>query len=164
MEIIRIIVFEFLLGYGLQSFAIIFGIYVFNKQKIIFKNYILASVLATFLSYLVRLLPISFGVHTILDIIFLFLIGIIVLKMPAYPTIRSVLLVIVLLIICEMLNYVIMINLLGKEKFNSIMLNPLEKVILGFLASILLILLISLAYLILNNKKKKGGTSGNISA
>ncbi|MGB8454623.1 MAG: hypothetical protein WCD89_20125 [Anaerocolumna sp.] len=136
-----------------------------NRQKIILKSYLLASILVIIISYLVRLLPISFGVHSILNILLLFLICIIVLKMPAYKTILSTLLVTVLLVICEMVNVAVMIGVLGKEKFESMMLDTLEKAMIGFPGAIFFALLVTLAYVILNNqKKKKGENSGNISA
>lgn len=164
MEIIKIIIFEFLLGYGLQGFVAVLGIYVFNKQKIVLKKFFIAGILFTIISYFVRLLPISFGVHTILNILFMFLISIIILKIPAYPTIRSVFLIFVLLIFSEMLDIAFLIFIVGKEKYESMLLDPTERAITALPANIMFALLITSAYFILNNtKKKKGDTYGNIS-
>ena len=164
MESIKIIIFEFLLGYVLQGFAIILGVLVFNKQKIVFKSYMIASCLVTIISCLIKLLPISYGVHTIINMLFLFLICIIVLKMPAYSTTRSALLVTMLLLVFELVNVAVMISILGKEQFESMMLIPSKRAYVGFPASILFAILMTLAYFITNkSKEKKGEINGNIS-
>jgi hypothetical protein len=165
MKPLEIVIFEFLLGYALQGFAIVLGVFVFNRQKIVLKSYLFASVLVIIISYLVRLLPISFGVHTILNVLFLFLVCIIVLKMSAYTTIRAALLVTMILLICEMADVAVMIRILGKEKFERMMMDSVEKAIIGFPGAVFFSLLVILAYFILNNRKKeKGDTSGSISA
>lgn len=165
MESLKILIFEFLLGYGLQGLIIVLGVLVFNRQKVVLKSYIFASLLVIIISYLVRLLPISFGVHTILNMLSLFLICIIVIKIPAYNAIRSALLVTVLLLICEMVDVALMIQILGQEKFETMMLGTLEKAIIGFPGALFFSLLVILAYFILNNqKKKKGDNNGNTSA
>ena len=157
MELLKIIIFEYLLGYCLQGFTIVLGIFAFNRRKITLKSYVLTSLLATIIIYCVRLLPISFGVHTIINMLLLIVICIIVLKMPAYTTIRSVLLVIVLLLICEMVNVAIMIQIIGNVKFESMMLIPLEKAIIGAPGAVLFTLILTLTYIVLNNPKKKNG-------
>ncbi len=164
MELMKSILFEFLLGYGLQSFAILFGVYAFNRQRIIVKSYVFASLLVIVVSYLVRLLPISFGVHTIINMLIMFLICIIVLKMPAYKTIQSALLVTVLLLICEMIDVAIIISIIGRITFEKMMLNPLQKAIAGLPGTIFFVIIVITSYIILNNHRKKGEDIGNISA
>jgi len=164
MELLKIIIFEFLLGYCLQGFTFVLGVFAFSRRKIVLKTYVLTSLLVTIISYLVRLLPISFGVHTIINTLFLILICIIILKMPAYTTIWSAVLIIVLCLISEMADMAVMIQILGKEKFESMMLVPLDKAIIGSTAAVLFALLIALTYFVLNNSKKKNGENiGNIS-
>ena len=162
MEWFKIMIFEFLLGFGLQGFAIVLGIYAFTKQKLIVKDYILSSFLVISISYLVRLLPISFGIHTLLNMLFLFLVCIILLKMPAYSTIRASLIVTMLLLICEMIDVAVMIVIFGKEKFESLMLIPLAKALIGFPASILFVIITSFAYYISIKTEKRVIENGDI--
>lgn len=162
MEWFKIMIFEFLLGFGLQGFAIVLGIYAFTKQKLIVKDYILSSFLVISISYLVRLLPISFGIHTLLNMLFLFLVCIILLKMPAYSTIRASLIVTMLLLICEMIDVAVMIVIFGKEKFESLMLIPLAKALIGFPASILFVMITSFAYYISIKTEKRVIENGDI--
>lgn len=162
MEWFKILIFEFLLGFGLQGFAVVLGIYAFTKHKLVIKDYILSSSLVISISYLVRLLPISFGIHTLLNMLFLFLICIIILKLPAYLTIRSSLIVTMLLLICEMVDVAIMLIIFGKEKFESLMLIPVAKALIGFPASVLFVLITVFAYNIsMKSNKIKGDIDGN---
>ncbi|MDF2543030.1 MAG: hypothetical protein K0S47_2748 [Herbinix sp.] len=161
METIKVIIFEYILGYCLQGSAIVFGIYAFNRQKIIVKNYILASILIMIISYLVRLLPISFGVHTIINMLFLYLICVIPLKMPAYTTIRSTSIVTVLLLICEMVDVAIIIAIIGKTHFESLMYHSLQRSYIALPGNVLFALVVIVVYHFLT---KKGDNHRNISS
>lgn len=155
METLEIIIFEYLLGYCLQSFAVVLGIYAFNKQKVIVKDYLFASILVTIISSLVRSLPISFGIHIIINILFLYLICVILLRMPAYTSVRSALLVIVLILASEMVATTIMMICIGADKLEELMQVPLQKLILGVSANVVFTLLVSLQYYIFMKKGDK---------
>jgi hypothetical protein len=155
MEVLKIIVFEYLFGYCLQGFAIVVGIYAFSRQKIIIKNYIAASILVMIISFLVRLLPISFGVHTIINILSLFIICIILLKMPAYSAIRSISLITVVLIICEMLTVAVISMIIGKEKFDSLMLNSLHRSYIALPGNVLFAVVVIITYYLMMKKGEK---------
>jgi hypothetical protein len=165
MEPFEVIIFEFLLGYALQGFTIVLGIYAFNRQRVIIKSYVIASVMVIIISYFVRLLPISFGVHTILNMLIMFLICIFYLKTPAYNTIKSALLVTVLLLVCEMADVAVMMAILGQKEFERLMLNSLYKALVGLPGTILFVIIVVLAYVFLNKQAEKKGVSyGNASA
>jgi hypothetical protein len=155
METLEIVIFEYLLGYCLQSFAVVLGIYTFNRQKIVVKDYLLASILVTIISSLVRSLPISFGIHIIINILFLYLICVILLKMPAYKSVRSALLVIVLILSSEMVVTTIMMLGIGADKLEKLMQVPLQKLILGVSSNVVFTLLICLLNFIIMKKGDK---------
>lgn len=155
METLKIIVFEYLLGYCLQSFAVVLGIYALNKQKVLFKDYMIASIFLMIISIFVRLLPITFGVHIIINMIFLYLTCVILLKMPAYKTIRSTSLCFVLILICEMIVASILMLIIGKEHFESLMADSLQKSYIGVLTNVVFTLLITVTYIILMKKGDK---------
>ncbi|MDD4774146.1 MAG: hypothetical protein PHZ09_11200 [Eubacteriales bacterium] len=157
MEIVKIIVFEYIFGYILQGFSFTLGISAFNRQKIDFKKYIFVSIVLSAFIFLVRLLPISFGVHTILNLLFLFAICVLFLKMPIYATIRSTLIVTVLLLLSESLNVAVMIGILGNDEFNRRMLIPLEKAIIGLPGALIFSLIIFVFYIVLTRSKKQSG-------
>jgi hypothetical protein len=153
--------FEFLLGYMLQGFAIVLGIYTFNKQEINLKDYCLASGLVMVVSCLVRLLPISFGVHTIINMLFLFVICILLLKMPMYTTLRSMSLITVLLLLFEMVDVAVISSVVGNERFESLMQNSLHKSMIGVPANVLFMAFVVLANYIM---KKKGDHHRKVSS
>jgi hypothetical protein len=153
MDLFETIIFEFLLGYILQAFTFILGVFAFNRQKIVLKKYILVSIVVSVSYYLVRLLPISFGVHTIICLILMFLVCIFIFKMPIYATIRSTLLITVLLLSSEMANVWLMISILGQEKFEQKMSIPLEKAIVGLPSALTFAILILLSYFIFTKSR-----------
>lgn len=155
MDLFKILIFKYIFGYMLQGFVFTLGIFAFNRQKIIFKKYFLVSIILSFFIFLVRLMPISFGVHTILNLLFLFLVCVLILKMPIYTTIRSTLLVTVFLLASEMANISLMIGILGQEEFERRMSIPIEKAVVGLPGALIFALLIFLAYVILTRIKKK---------
>lgn len=157
MDLLKILLFKYLFGYILQGFAIVLGVYAFNKQKLVLKEYFMASSLVIVISYFVRLLPISYGVHTILNLVFLYLICTFILKMPGYTTVRSSLFVTVLLLISEMLLVAVMISTIGQASFEKLMQNPIDKAIIGAPVSICFAVMVYIIYYTrLVRQKNKG--------
>lgn len=163
MEIFLIILFEYVLGYVIQGFTIVLGVYAFNRKKIDVKRYIFTSILVSIISSLVRLLPINFGIHTILNMIFLFLISILMLKMPAFNIMRSALLATLLLLVIEVVDVALMILIFGNEQFESMMVNAVNKAILGLPCTIVFAVVTVLTYVYLTKEKViNGENNGNI--
>jgi hypothetical protein len=164
MELFKIFVFEFLFGYIMQAFAFILGVFAFNRQKIIVKSYVTVSLLVSVFYFLVRQLPISFGVHTIINLLLLLLVCIFIFKMPIYATIRSTLLVTVFLLASEILNVWLMISILGRDKFEQEMSVALNKAIIGLPGSFAFAILILVTYLLsTKSEKNKSENDGEIS-
>jgi hypothetical protein len=161
METLQLILFEYILGYGLQAFIFIFGIYTFNKQKIEIKKYLLASIIVAAISFLVRQLPISFGVHTIFDMLASIIICITLLKMSAIKAIRSMSIVFVLLLVSEIIGLATMSIIIGKDKVDNLMNNPLHKAIISVPLNLLFLMLVTLSYYLF---KKKGDSNRKVSS
>lgn len=161
METLQLIIFEYILGYTLQAFIYIFGIYTFNRQKMDVKMYLLASVLVAITSYFVRLLPISFGVHTVFDMLASVIICILLLRMPAINTIRSMSIVIVLLLASEIVGLLITSAIFGKVRFQGIMDNSLNRALVSVPINLLFLVLVIISYYIL---KKKGDSNREVSS
>ncbi|NCA93436.1 hypothetical protein EOM82_09485 [bacterium] len=158
MEVFQTILLEYIFGYILQGFVFTLGIFAFNRQKIMLKKYIMVSVVLSVFIFLVRLMPITFGVHIILNLLFLFLVCVLILKMPIYTTIRSTLLVTVFLLASEMANVAVMIAIFGQDEFEQKMSVPMQKAIIGLPGVLAFALLIFLSYILLTRSKKKEGT------
>ncbi len=161
METFKVIMFEFVLGYMLQGFAIVLGIYTFNRQEIILKDYVMASGLVMMLSCLVRLLPISFGVHTIINMLLLFIICILLLRMPMYTTLRSMSFVTILLLLFEMVDVAVISSIFGTERFENLMQEALHRAMIGVPANVFFITFVILTNYLMN---KKGDHHRNVSS
>jgi ABC-type antimicrobial peptide transport system permease subunit len=107
-----------------------------------------------------RLLPINLGVHTILDLICAFLLGILFLKMPILSTIRAILIITILLLATEFINVFTMTSIFGQEQFNNMMNNSLQKALIGLPAAIAFALLIIISYFVFRKKSDKNGENG----
>ena len=155
MRIFEIILFEYFLGYILQGFAYCLGIYAFCVRKVELRKYTVASLIFIVMSYIMRLLPVSFGVHTILNLACLFLLAILFLKMPALVTIRSILAITVLLLMTELVSVFCITKIVGQAQFDSMMNDDLGKAIIALPSSVIFAGLVVAAYFVLRKIKEK---------
>jgi len=146
MENIAIIMIRYILGFGLQSFLLVLGIYTFNKQKLIIKDYLITAALVSIVTYLMKLLPISVGVQTIMNMIFMYLVCVIYLKMQPYKTIRSTSLCVVLILLSEMVITAVAVLIMGKEQFQTIISDASQRYYIGALANIVFAIIIMSLY------------------
>ncbi|EPS52298.1 hypothetical protein CFSAN002368_09365 [Clostridium botulinum A1 str. CFSAN002368] len=92
---LKIGVIELLMRLTPESFLLIFIVQAFSNSKISKNKYILSSILLATTIYSIRLLPIHYGVHTILNIIAIVLICIFInevtpIKAISYSLILSI--------------------------------------------------------------------------
>lgn len=160
MENIGIILIKYILGFGLQSFLMVLGIYTFNKQKVILKEYLITTLLVIIVTYIMKLLPITVGVQTIMNMIFMYLVCVIYLKMHPYKTIRSTSFCVVLILLSEMVVTAITVMIFGQDRFETIINDSFQRHYIGTLANIIFALIIISLYFILN---RKGDQLGSIS-
>lgn len=161
METLQIIFMKYLLGFGLQSFALVLGIYTFNKKKLILKDCMLVSIFVAIVSWIVKLLPITIGAGTIINTLFIYIICAILLKMPAYTTIRSTVFCIVLILFSEMVVTTVAIIIMGKKQFEVLIADSIQRIYIGVLANIVFALVVTFLYYRL---RKKGDGYGKTSA
>ncbi|MFH5835213.1 hypothetical protein ACHAL6_03930 [Proteiniclasticum sp. C24MP] len=161
MENIQIALIKYIFGFGLQSFMLVLGVYTFNKQKVVLRDYILTSMTVAIFSYLMKLLPITVGVQTILNMITMYLLCVIFLKMPPYRTIRSTSLCVVLILLSEMIVTSIAVQIVGQEQFQTIISDASQRYYIGLFANIIFAVIIVLLHLAL---RKKGEKNRSISA
>lgn len=142
MELLEIILTKYIFGFTLQSFLLVLGMYIFNREKFNTENYIKTALLITFISAVMKLLPISVGVQTIMNILFLYLICVIYLKMNPYVTIRSTSLCVVLILLSEMIITAITVLLIGQDGFQTIIQDSVKRNYIGCFANIVFSLMI----------------------
>lgn len=148
---VEIILVKYIFGFGLQSFLLVLGIHTFNKQKVILKEYLITVMLVFLVTMLMKLLPITVGVQTIMNMIFMYLTCVIYLKMQPYKTIRSTSFCVVLILLSEMIITAIAVMIFGQERFQNIIGDPSQRYYIGALANIVFAIIISL-YFIFNRK------------
>lgn len=133
-----------------ETLILIYGIHVISKKCLDIYNYIISSIVISALVFLVRLLPIDFGVHLvisiIIDIAVMFVIGI-----PLIKAIRSTFLMCFILSLCETLNMIILSRL--SIDIDVISSKPLTKCLYGTPSLIFLLLVIILIKHVLKIKE-----------
>lgn len=103
--------------------------------------------------YLLRMLPTTFGVPTLLTLIVLILLSTYIMRIPVYPAIRATLIVTVINMALEMVNVVALTWIFGKERFDGIMTDPFEKSLAGIPMNVLFFIVIATIYWLTNKKK-----------
>jgi hypothetical protein len=112
-----------------------------------------------------RLLPISFGVHTLLILVCLFLLAIFFLKMPAFATLKAILAITVLLLMTELVSVLCLTSIVGQAKVDSLMKDALGKAIIALPSSVIFAVIVVTSYFVFRIiKTKKSVKHGESSA
>ena len=96
-----------------EVFIVNFMIYTLSKRSINNTNYYIVSILLSVLTYVVRLLPIYYGVHIVIYLI-TFIIIMTILGIPLIKSIKNTLITFTILEFSEILNLIILIILDNK--------------------------------------------------
>lgn len=147
---------EFFLRGIPEMFLVIWGISIICKASLNIKKYVLLSITMSIFTFLIRGLPIYFGVHTML-IAIISIIVIILAGIPVISAIYGTLVMALLLSLSEFLN-MILLNLLNiASTVNSI--DPIKKCLLGIPSLIILFLMILTLNCILTRREKSKNVS-----
>jgi len=131
-----------------EMFALIGGIHIISRKAFNIPKYIFSSIVLSILTFLVRWLPINFGVHTIINIILVISIMIII-EIPVIKAIYSTLLMFFILSLSEFLN-MILLNLLNIDIES---LSPFIKCLSGGPSLIMILLFIIIISWLLKRKE-----------
>lgn len=143
---------EFFLRAIPESFIVIFAIYIFSKTEINKKKYLITSIIFSLVIYIVRMLPISYGVHMILSVLFLLFIMAYYNNIDVINAIKSIILVYLIQLISEAIN-VLMLNLMRLD-LETLLKDPITKTILG-IPSLAITAIMILIFCIINKKRRK---------
>lgn len=141
---LKISFLEFLIRIIPEAFILIFAVHAFSKNAIRKKYFILSSLLFGVLGYLIRLLPIHFGVHSFLGIMVLIALSVFVNKIETIEAIRTSIISIIIQFICEAINVFFIIYIFKKD-MDYIFNEPILKILYG-LPSLLLFMIIVVLY------------------
>lgn len=141
---LRLTPFEFVFRIIPEAFALIFAMAVLSNTKLKVKKYIISSLLFGIYVYSVRMLPINYGVHTILDIFIMVILMSSINKTDIVLAIKASLITTIVLFICEGLN-MLLLSLIFKGRLEEIMLDTILKTIYG-LPSLICFTIIAIIY------------------
>lgn len=142
---------EFLLRTIPEGFLYLLGVYVFSKIRINKSNYITASLITAVALYFIRLLPIDYGVHTILIILFIIFLSMFYNKVDSIQAVKSTIITFIIQFLSEGINMVIL-NVIPNLNLNKLFNNPITKNLLGIPSLIITLIILILVY---NIYKKK---------
>jgi hypothetical protein len=152
-NMLKLSVVEFIFRAIPEGFLVVFAMYSFSKTAIYLKRYIISSVLFATLVYIIRLLPIHYGVNTILSLIALIVIAVNINKIDMIKSIRVGIISTILEFICEGIN-VFIIQYVFKKDVNYVFNDPNLKVLYGA-PSLLIFGCIVLIYYIRSLRRKE---------
>lgn len=125
---LRISLIEFILRTIPEAFLVVWAVYLLNYKRINTKRYIVSSIFIAISIYLVRQLPINYGVHTVINIIIYILIVVLINKISIIKAISSVLKIMITISTCEWINIVVLDKLM-KLDLKMIFNDPLRKML-----------------------------------
>ena len=152
---LKVTTLEFFLRAIPEAFLFVFSTYTFSKVAINKRRYILSSTLLAIIGFIVRQLPISFGVHTILALIMLIVINVSINKFDVIKAIQSVIITFIIELICEGMNILFIQYVLGLdiEKISS---NNITKLIYSSPSLIIFtVIVFSYYYILLKRQELK---------
>lgn len=127
---LRLTTFEFVVRTIPESFVLMLAMYALSNIKFEIKKYIISSLLLATYVYCGRMLPINYGVHTILDIFVMIILICSINKADIILAIKASLITTMVLYIFEGID-VLLFSLIFKDKLEEIMSNSTLKVICG---------------------------------
>ncbi|AJD32329.1 hypothetical protein AAGC94_08895 [Clostridium sporogenes] len=136
-----------------ESFLVIFVIQAFSNSKMNKSKYVLSSTLLSIVIYSIRLLPIHYGVHTILNLIAIIVICTFINEVTPIKSITYSLILMSLLALSEALNLYFIYKIFGENIVNTLK-DPLKKCIY-LMPSIIILLIIVLFTLKVKNRRVK---------
>lgn len=127
---LKLSIIEFFLRTLPESFMVILAAYAFCKKSIDIKAFCISTILFSILTYLVRMLPIHFGVHTIVMIVIYVLLMNFINNLDIIKSASAGLISMIILFASEWINVFILTNVL-KLDIDIIFKDPLKKLLYG---------------------------------
>jgi hypothetical protein len=149
---LKISMFEFMLRGLPEAFLFVFAAFAITRTKLDMKKYFLASLILASIAYVIRFLPIQYGINTILNLFVIIVMMNIILKIDMMAAIRTGITIIIIEYICEGIN-VFLIQVVMKIDMNYVFSNADLKVLYG-LPSLAIFGLIMVLYYAKIGKRK----------
>lgn len=144
-----------------EGFLFMFAGYVFSKVPLNKGRFVRSSIMLAIVGYLIRLLPINFGVHSILAIIAFITLSIVINKISSVKSIIAAIIIFITQFTSEFISFIIMKEMIILD-INGIMSNPIKKLIFGMPSLAMTACIVGMYYFILlkrNQLKRNLNTS-----
>jgi len=131
-----------------EGFLYMLGVYIISRNNLEKYKYILSSIIIGVSVYIFRLLPISYGVHTILTILLVIFLSNIYNKIEVVSVIKSTIIIFIIQFLSEGLN-ILILKLIPNLDLDKLFNIPIYKNLLGIPSLIisLLILIVMKKYI-----------------
>jgi hypothetical protein len=136
-----------------EEFLFVLAVHAFSKTGINLKKYLLSGALLWIMAYLIRLLPIQYGVHTILCLVVLIILANIINKIDIIKSIRAGITTMIIVFIFEGIN-ISFIQFVLKKDLNIIMNNSVTKTLYGLPSLMCFGVLVIIYYIRLLKRKE----------
>lgn len=136
-----------------EGMLIIFAVYAFSKTVINIKRYIVSSIIFLISVYLIRLLPIQYGVHTILNIIVIIVLTVNINKIVIIKSIQASIMAMIMEFICEGINMFI-IQHMFKVEIVYLLSEPSLKILYGIPSLLIFAIIVFTYYAYLTRRKE----------
>ncbi|EPY6469295.1 MULTISPECIES: hypothetical protein [Clostridium] len=136
-----------------ECFLLIFLIQAFSNIKVNKNKYVLSSILLSITTYSIRLLPIHYGVHTILNIIAIVLICTFINEVTPIKAISYSLMLSIFLALSEALNLFFIYKIFGENIANTLK-DPFKKCIYLMPSMIILVIIVLFIFKIKDRRVK----------
>ncbi|ASW43482.1 hypothetical protein [Clostridium isatidis] len=136
---------EFLLRGLPEGFIYILAVYVFSGTKLDKKRYVISALITAVFIYIIRLLPIVFGAHTVLSILFIMLLSINYNKINLAEAAKSTIITFILQYLSEAVN-MLLIKFIPNLDIDKVFVDPVSKCLIGIPSLIITITIILLFY------------------
>lgn len=161
---VRLSFIELLIRGVPEALLDILAMYILTRTKFEKKKFVYLSLLFSVITYLVRLLPINFGVNSMISIMVLMFIFVLFYRVEFPIAIKSAITVMIFLFISEGINMFLLIAMYGSDKAQELLIAPLSKAVYGLPSTFILALFIVISYFVLKkfdkNKKVADGKTG----
>lgn len=157
---------EMLIAKGIpEAFLVALAIHIFNETKVDWRKYLVMSLAFLMMPYLLRKLPISSGVNTVLSLFGLIFVFQVLYHSGLQKIVRAMIspiIILILISIAEVLNLVFLAIFYGFEQANALCLTPngWEQCLYTLPSTVFLALLLLLASQVMKLYKKRTKKDG----
>lgn len=150
---LRISLLELIVRGIFEELFFVLSVHAFSKTGINLKRFLLSGMIFWISQYFIRCLPIQYGIHSILSLIALIILGNLINKIDIIKSIRAGIITFILGFIFEGMN-LCFIQFILKKDLNMVMNNPNLKILYGIPSVIVLGIFVIAYYLILLKRKE----------